>query len=148
MSDVIQGLARARTTSRGKTILIVENDSAHGALLMEAITLETPHHALLAIDSIRALEVIEHIKPDLFLLDYYISPLHALDLYDLLHARTGCENIPGIILSASTPQLAPEIVARHLIGLSKPVELEELLSSIERALQHPLGPCETGEAGN
>ena len=134
MSAIAQDVASIRDHLRGKTILIVENDPGNGAFLVEAICLETPHHSLLATDSTRALEMIEHIKPDLFLLDYGITPLHGLELYDQLHAHKGLEAIPAIILSASAEQHASEIAARHLIDLSKPVDVEELLQTIEAAL--------------
>ena len=138
MFSVTQEPASVGRPSRGKTILIVENDPANGEFLVEAITLETPHHVLLAPDSRRALEMVEHIHPDLFLLDYGITPLNGLDLYDQLHAHPGLEAIPAIILSASAEQHALEIAARKLIGLSKPVDLDELIQTIETVLTHPL----------
>ncbi len=69
-----------------KPILIVEDDTAIGSFLIEAIEQETVHQALLATDGYEALQIVDDIKPGLFLIDYSLPYLNGLELYDHLHA--------------------------------------------------------------
>ena len=119
-----------------KSILIVEDDANVGSYLIEAIRQESPYHSLLVVNSERALEVVKHIKPDLFLLDYHLSSMNGIELYDRLHATEGLEAIPAIIMSASLPQelLDKEIKQRHLTALPSPHELHALLATLQELL--------------
>src|SRR5437667_1871869 len=83
-----------------KTILIIEDDTAIGSFLVEAIEQETAHQALLATDGYQALKVVDDIKPGLFLIDYSLPYLNGLELYDRLHATKKLEHVPALMLSA------------------------------------------------
>jgi CheY-like chemotaxis protein len=115
-----------------KTIMITEDDAAVGELLMQVITQETPHRAILVADSTRAFNMIEHVKPDLFLLDYHLPGMTGIELYDRLHATEGLEHIPAILLTAGV--LEHDFRRRKLVGMSKPLELNKLLDLIEELL--------------
>jgi DNA-binding response OmpR family regulator len=119
---------RAHTTE--KTILIVEDDTAIGSFLIEAIKQETAHRALLAIDGYQALRIVDDIKPGLFLIDYSLPYLNGLELYDQLHATKELENVPALMLSASCPW--EEAKKRKIPCMRKPIELDELLQNIEK----------------
>jgi DNA-binding response OmpR family regulator len=120
-----------------KVLLIVEDDPGTATFLMMAIAQESPYLPLVAETGERALELVQHVKPALFILDYVLGTMNGLRLYDSLHAQQGLEAIPAIILSASVEQYQDEIEQRHLLGLAKPFELDELLLSIEQALSVP-----------
>jgi DNA-binding response OmpR family regulator len=120
-----------------KVLLIVEDDPGTAAFLVMAIAQESPYRPLVAETGERALELVQHVKPALFILDYVLGTMNGLHLYDSLHAQQGLEAIPAIILSASVEQYQDEIEQRHLLGLAKPFELDELLLSIEQALSVP-----------
>lgn len=113
-----------------KTILIVEDDPGIGQYISLAISHETPYLALLVTDSVRALEVVKHIRPNLFILDYRLSSMNGVELYDQLHLTEGLETIPAIIMSASLPreQLENEIKQRQLVALPNFHDLDNLLS--------------------
>ena len=120
-----------------KTILVVEDDDNLAELIMEVIQQEgprdkTPYKPVLATDSMRALEISRTIKPDLFLLDYYLPRMNGLELYDRLHAMEGLEETPAIFMSANPPR--QEIEKRNLISVKKPFNLKDLLHTIERVL--------------
>ena len=117
-----------------KTILIVEGDEGISAFLAEAIAQETPYHALLVHDGLFALEVSGTIIPDLLLLNYYLPRINGLELYDQLHARKGFKDIPAILMSTSLSRQQHEIEKRTITGLSQPVELDDLLATIEQFL--------------
>ena len=115
-----------------KTILITEDDAAVGELLVQVISQETSHRAILVADSSRAFTIIEHVKPDLFLLDYHLPGMNGIELYDRLHATEGLEHIPAILLTAGV--LEHDFHRRKLVGMSKPVDLNKLLDLIEELL--------------
>jgi len=121
-----------------KTILIAEDDAAIGELLVQVIAQETPHRAILVADSSRAFNIIEHIKPDLFLLDYHLPGMNGIELYDRLHATEGLAHIPAILLTAGV--LEHNFRRRKLVGMSKPVELNKLLDLIEELLANDNSP--------
>jgi CheY-like chemotaxis protein len=83
-------------------------------------------------DGVAALNVVEEIIPDLFLLDYHLPVMNGLELYDKLHTIKGLEDIPAILITAGV--LEHDISNRKLVGISKPVDLEKLLDLIEDLL--------------
>ena len=121
-------------TSTRKTILVVEDDSAIGTFLLEAIAQETPYYPLLVTDAFEALKAMQGIRPNLILLDYYLPRMNGIELYDQLQATPECANIPVILLTTNLDKRQEEIEKRNLLGLSKPVDLDDLLDTIEKAL--------------
>jgi len=120
-----------------KTILVVEDDEDLGELILEVLEREefqnkTRCHVVLAIDGREALKVMDIIKPNLFLLDYYLPRMNGLDLYDRLHAMDGLQEVPAIFISANPPMR--EIEKRKLIGMRKPFNLRELVHVVEQLL--------------
>ena len=120
--------------STRKTILIVEDDTAIGTFLLEAIAQETPYYPLLVPDAFEALKAMQGIKPNLILLDYYLPKMNGIELYDQLQASPECANVPVILLTTNLDKRLEEIEERNLVGLSKPVDLDDLLNTIEKAL--------------
>src|SRR5215467_8943237 len=115
-----------------KSILVVEDDSDIGLFLVQAISQETQHQALLVTDGFQALKAITSIKPNLFILDYWLPSMNGIDLYDRLHATNGLEDIPAIMISAQLPRR--ELIKRNIHSLNKPLELDEFLRLVERLL--------------
>jgi DNA-binding response OmpR family regulator len=117
-----------------KIILVVENDDATGELLVLAIMQETPYQVKHISRAREAITLVRTLKPSLLILDYYLSSMTGIQLYDQLHAISGLEHIPAILMSASLECYLDEVERRNMIGLRKPFELDELLNSIEQAL--------------
>jgi DNA-binding response OmpR family regulator len=115
-----------------KTILVVEDDTDIGSFLVQAISQETTHHALLVTDGFQALKTVHDLKPNLLIIDYQLPHMNGIELYDQLTTRKGLETLPTIMMSARLP--AQEIAKRKIIGMKKPFELQELLNSIEKLL--------------
>ncbi len=115
-----------------KTILVVEDDEGVGTFLVQAILQETPYQALLVTDGFQALRVVKNMKPELFILDYQLPNMNGIELFDHLHAMEKLAGLPAIIMSARLPK--QEIEKRELIGMHKPLELDELLHTIEDLL--------------
>jgi DNA-binding response OmpR family regulator len=118
-------------TTMIKTILVIEDDTNIGSLLVEALSLETPYNALLATDGFQAIDIVRTIKPCLFITDYCLPYMSGIELYDRLHSTRGLEDVPGIVMSAAyLPE--GEIRKRQLVCLHKPFDLDDLLCTIDR----------------
>jgi len=110
------------------TILIVEDDTSIGTFLLEAISEETPYHALLVASGSQALDALQMLTPHLLILDYHLPGIDGLQLYDLVHAMPGMRQIPAILMSARLPQR--ELQKRSIVGMHKPFELDDFLQHI------------------
>lgn len=115
-----------------KTILVVEDDDDIGSMVVEALSLETPYHALLVNDGLEALQVAHAVKPCLFITDYRLPYMNGIELYDRLHATKELAETPAIIMSAQLP--IDEVRRRQLAGLHKPFELDDLLDVVRTLL--------------
>ncbi|GAC1369713.1 MAG: hypothetical protein PVS3B1_27420 [Ktedonobacteraceae bacterium] len=120
---------------QAKTILVVEDDASVGASLVQAIVEETPYLAFLVVDALQALQVMRDLKPDMLLLDYQLPHMNGFELYDRMQEQRVLSDIPILFISANLPQ--EEIERRHLIGMRKPFELDDLLSTIKKVLSSP-----------
>jgi DNA-binding response OmpR family regulator len=117
-----------------KTILLVEDDTAIGSFILEAIAQETPYRAIRATDSHTALELVQHFKPDLLLLDYGLPGMNGIELYDRLQSDEALTPLPAILLTANLHLPQQQIHQRHFITFKKPFELDMLLATIETLL--------------
>jgi len=120
----------AEGQERAKVILMVEDDADIGFFLEQSIVQETFHQPLLVTSGFQALQAIHGIIPDLLLLDYQLPGMNGLELYDSLHAMKGLEEVPAIMMSARLPR--QELALRNIVGMSKPLDLDELLETIEQ----------------
>jgi DNA-binding response OmpR family regulator len=125
-------LAHREEDTKAKMVLVVEDDVGIGNFLVQAILQETSHQAMLVTDGFQALKAVASIKPSLFILDYQLPRMNGIELYDQLHAMQGFESIPAIIVSARLPR--QEIEKRKVISMSKPLELDDFLNTIDRLL--------------
>jgi DNA-binding response OmpR family regulator len=116
------------------TIFIVEDDNANGALLTEIILQETSCHALLLINAWQVLKAVQHQRPLLFVLDYYLPDMNGIELHDQLQLIEGLQGVPTLIIGASLETHEQEIEKRGLVALAKPFELEDFLATIEALL--------------
>ncbi len=129
-----QKLPSPENVSPIKVVAIVEDDDDITTSLLQATGQKTPYHMLIVSSSLCALETLQHIKPSLFLLDLSLLTATGITLYDQLHTIDGLANIPTIIVTNSLTQHQQEIEERHLIGISKPLDVDELLAIIENLL--------------
>ncbi len=131
MSDA-EEQAPQKQSAPSKVILIVEDEAAIGDMLVETISRETPHRAILVAESTRAFDVIKRIKPNLLLLDYHLPRMNGVELYDQIHTIEGLEHLPAILMTAGV--LQHDLRRRKIVGMSKPVEINKLLDLIEELL--------------
>ena len=124
-----ESLPPALESGAVKTIIVVEDDEAIGSFLVQAISQETNYQAMLLTDGFQCLKAVTNIKPNLFILDYHLPSMNGIELYDQLHAKEELEHIPAILISAQLP--GKDIEKRDILGMNKPLELDELLHTIE-----------------
>jgi CheY-like chemotaxis protein len=115
-----------------KTILLVEDDTIIAELLIQMITHETNYHVLAVPDGPEALDLVRNIKPQLFILDYWLPTIHGIELYDRLHNTEGLEQVPTIMLSVNAP--LQEINRRQIMSMRKPFDMYKLLEAIDKFL--------------
>jgi CheY-like chemotaxis protein len=117
-----------------RTILIVEDDTAFGPLLQEALQEEAMYQVFLTTSAEMALQMLQTINPELFLLDYHLPKMNGLELADHLQSTVEWEYIPILLMTASFP---PELGARKQIRqLQKPFNLETLLQWVVELLKN------------
>ena len=115
------------------TVMIVEDDVHIGAFLVEAISGETPYHALLVTNGAEALETLQHLKPNLLILDYHLPGIDGLEVYDRAHAMPDMRQVPAIMMSARLPQR--ELENRAIVGINKPFDLDDFLQTVKDLLE-------------
>ncbi len=121
-----------------KTILLVEDDSNIGEVFEQVITQETPYLVMLAGDGLIALDMVKSIKPSLFILDYQLPHMNGIQLYDRLHAIKELAQVPAMMMSASLPRV--ELEQRAILGMNKPIDLDEFLQTIEQLIEPLIEP--------
>jgi DNA-binding response OmpR family regulator len=115
-------------------ILIVEDDVCIAEFLSLAISQETSYTPLVVTSGTHAHEVVQHIRPNLLILDYILGDMNGLELYDQLHAADDLQGLPALILSASSEKLQARMEQRQLPCLSKPLDLDIFLATITQLL--------------
>ena len=118
-----------------KLILLVTDDPAHATTLSQVISQETAHHVFLASNSQAALRFVNHLKPNLLLVDCRQAIEQGIQLYHFLRTQPGLDSVPAIILVASVQQYADDIQAGNLTALSTPFDLDDFLSLLEEVLR-------------
>src|SRR5260370_28693495 len=133
---MVQGIPPPAAT----TILIVEDDEATREFLTLAITTETPYHVFSlgsATETFQRLNEIQAAKPALLILDYRLTSMTALQLYDRLCVTAELKDIPTLIITADhlDEQTRRALAERNIRLLEKPFDLRELISCIRQTLQ-------------
>ena len=123
-----------------KTILVIEDDPTIAEFLVEYLHEEKAYQVYLATDGKKALQIVQDVQPNLFVIDQLLPGMKGLEVYDHLQAMQGLDAVPVLIISAAAS--SEEVSQRHLPFLRKPFTLEEL-----DAFTDNLCPCIAVEIG-
>jgi CheY-like chemotaxis protein len=119
-------------TPSQKLILVVEDDDAHGQMLLLVIEQETPYRGLLVSHGIQALEILPQVKPDLVLLDYQLPHLNGLEVCARIRALPEFGTMPIVLVTGSVYKLEFQVAGLPL--LAKPYEVDSLLEILHHHL--------------
>jgi CheY-like chemotaxis protein len=114
-------------------IMVVANDPKFLTFLDMALKLEFECEVLSITRGRSAVETAEHVKPDLFIIDYHLLDLGALELSRRLHDIEGLASVPTIFLdSPATSSDEPQ--RSHTIFLSMPFVLGNFYAAVNKSL--------------
>jgi len=128
-----EGIGQASSTGE-KIVLIVDDDRDVGDILQKIILDQTDYKVVWIAESDLALDAAWYLRPSLLLLDYMLSSIDGLDLYDRLQGMEGMRGVPTVLISASETLPFEELRARGIYLLKKPFELGDLLDMLAQLL--------------
>ena len=99
------------------SILFVKDEHATTQLFLRLLSQETPYHIFWATNGLAALHFTQHVKPQLFLLDYHLPDMNGIQLYDRLHVRKELEAVPALIIDACLESAGDDIKQRGLFAV-------------------------------
>jgi|SRR5581483_4350427 len=128
-----------KTEDARQTIILVEDDPANAEVLALLLQTESTYDVVRFSDGLEALANLDSIKgkqPALFLLDYQLSGMTALDLYERFHGIQELEKVPAVIVSATTLDERQKERLQHLglLLIQKPYDIDDLLATIEQVI--------------
>jgi CheY-like chemotaxis protein len=112
-------------------VLIVEDNSDVRRLYAIGLN-QRGYEVKLAANGAEAVERIEEERPDIVLLDWLMPLMDGGEVIAKL-GENGNAKVPIIVISGQPPPAEAERDARILTWLTKPVTIEELVSSLEGA---------------
>jgi DNA-binding response OmpR family regulator len=115
-------------------VLIIEDDPAIGHMLTTLLSVEG-YQPVLMVDGQAGLDAARALRPALITLDLSLPTIDGIQVLDQLDRDTDVR-IPVIIVSAYTDQLTHAHRARVSAILTKPFEIDTLLTCIGTALSH------------
>jgi CheY-like chemotaxis protein len=123
--------------NKNKTIMICDDDA--GILEMIVIILEdSGYHVIAEQNSVNLYQLIELEKPALLLLDLWMPVLSGDQVLMHLRSNPETQDLPVIVLSASTDgaKIAKDAGANGYIA--KPFDIDDLLDRVENILAIPI----------
>lgn len=115
------------------TILVIANDAKFLTFLDMALKLEFECEVLSVTRGRSAIETAERVKPDLFIIDYYLTDLDALELSHRLHFMQELERVPTVLLNSPATSLKKPL-NYHIAFLSTPFALGDFYAAVNRSL--------------
>jgi CheY-like chemotaxis protein len=133
-------MEQGNNLTKTKTILVVEDDEQNGQMFEMVIASETPYRPFWIQDERNVLQRMDEIKAlnlALLLMDYHLSTMTGLTLYDQLQTVEAFRHTPTIMITAHIPdQIEHEITQRQLTHIEKPFELDTFLRLITELVEH------------
>ena len=138
------------------TVLVVEDDPTVAELVRAVINDVPTWRAVVAYDAPSAMELLEHVRPHVLVVDVMLPGVTGIELLAALRRRADWHDPPVLVMSANVPAQAVE---RSLGSdpytqfLAKPFDIDELVEAITRALEarrldrEALLPVDRREAG-
>lgn len=121
---------------RAYTIMIIDDDPQVGMALKHILT-RRQYKVLTTISAVEALDVLQHEKPDLFLMDVIMPGMDGYQLCRTLKREDAWRQIPVIFLTAAnqTTDLVKGFEAGAVDFISKPFNKAELLARVQTHIE-------------
>jgi CheY-like chemotaxis protein len=113
-------------------VLIIEDDQGIGKMLVALLTAEGYRPTLVA-DGGEALDAIRDLQPAVITLDLSLPTVDGFEILDQLDDGA-LRRVPVVVVSAYTEQLTAAHRERAAAVLTKPFEIDTLLSCLSAAL--------------
>jgi DNA-binding response OmpR family regulator len=117
----------------GLTVLVIEDDPAIGNMMSTLLAVEG-YRPLLVVDGLEGLEAARTTRPALITLDLSLPTMDGMQILERLDDGADYRT-PVIIVSAYTDRLTAAHRSRVSAILTKPFEIDTLLSCISAALR-------------
>ena len=114
-------------------ILLVEDNDMLATPLITAIKQKTAYLVERVVDGRSALEVIQHIQPDLLVLDYQLSDVNGLELYERIQNRMHYRFIPTLFTNSALPETVS--VNMRTVHLDRPFSTQQFLDAVHMLLR-------------
>ncbi len=116
-------------------LLIVEDDNVYRQFLSLALEM-AGYRVQTAANGVQAIEILQHISPDLVLLDLSMPAVSGWDVLHFMRDQAALKPVPVLILTANADEATRrQTSAQRANGLLvKPVSLDEILAAIENLL--------------
>ncbi len=115
------------------SIMVVASDPKFLKYLEMALKLEFEHEILSLTKGKRAVDLATHANPDLFIIDYHLLDLTALELSSRLHNINSLESVPTIVVNSPvTSWGVPQ--SYNTTFLAVQFALEDLYSAVNEHL--------------
>lgn len=114
-----------------KSILIVEDDIGVQDVLVDVIEGETAYQAFVASNGETALNMLQNIVPDMFLVDYRLPGMNGVEFIGHIRGCKRYQHTPVVVMSACQSWSENPRGIRYL---AKPFELDVFLEIVEESL--------------
>jgi len=120
---------------KGRKILVLEDEPAVQTLIFKQLVAQG-FDVTVASDGLDGLMKLESIKPELIICDVMMPNLDGMEFVKAIKANNGTQQIPVIFLTAKTDprSMIDGINVGARFYVTKPFQLDDLLSKIQRAL--------------
>jgi CheY-like chemotaxis protein len=115
------------------TILVVDDSPDIAELVADALNQEPQYKATDVGDVARALEIVQRLKVDLFILDFFMPRMNGIELYDRLQLIPSARGVP-VLFMTTDPAIFRRLRNRDFPVLCKPFDLEDLLYQVATLL--------------
>ena len=118
---------------RRRVVLIVDDDRTLCELVEEILWQALDCKVIIAGNAGRALELLNALKVDLILLDFWLPDMDGLRLYDLIQRKPAYSSIPILFITAASQ--TPEFKLRNPHNfMAKPFDLDEFIERVRSML--------------
>lgn len=130
-------LATRPTDAAARTVLYIEDNPVNTLLMQAMLARLSGVQTLTAALPLEGLRLAEQAAPDLILLDIQLPGIDGFEVLRRLRAQAATRGIPVVAVSANAmpADIEAGIAAGFVAYLTKPVDLESLLATVERLLR-------------